>query len=391
VPADDVRDDPGPHAGRHPPDVRRRPLPPARRLPRRRAPRSGRGRPGDHEHAVGPRPPRPRWDAGRPRSSPRSWPGMDLDEAESLVLTLTRWFQLINLVEDNERIRRVRARRSARRPRPRRGSLRDAGPAPRRPRRLRGRGDAAARPGRGAARAHRPPHGGAPADHHREARARLRRPARPRRAPGPLPRSARRRLAPTIQELWASDELRAVHPTVLDEVRASLVWFVTTLAREVPEVYRDLEVALAEAFPGEVVPVPALLSFGSWIGGDRDGNPNVTPEVTVEALEVMREQCLRFLEERVEMLAGGSRSPSGSRGRPRGWTACWPRASGASPSSPRGCGRSTPTSPTGAPSPSSAHAWAPPAAASPRATRGPPSSWPTCATPSGRSWRAAGS
>ena len=54
---------------------------------------------------------------------------------------------------------------------------------------------------------------------------------------------ARRRLAPTVQELWASDELRAMSLTVLDEVRASLVWFVTTLAAEVPELYRDLELA----------------------------------------------------------------------------------------------------------------------------------------------------
>jgi phosphoenolpyruvate carboxylase len=230
--------------------------------------------------------------------------GMDLDEAESLVLTLTRWFQLINLVEDNERVRRVRAREDREGPRPRRGSLRDA------VRILAARGATA----------------GEVARMLRQAEVRLVLTAHPTEArrrttieklarvfavlrdlderPGLTEDVARRRLAPTIQELWASDELRAVHPTVLDEVRASLVWFVTTLAAEVPEVYRDLEAALAEAYPGDFVPVPALLSFGSWIGGDRDGNPNVTPEVTVEALDVMRDQCLRFLEERVEMLAG---------------------------------------------------------------------------------------
>ena len=48
----------------------------------------------------------------------------------------------------------------------------------------------------------------------------------------------------------------------------------------------------------------AFLRFGSWIGGDRDGNPSVTPSVTVHALELMREHCLRFLEGRVELLAG---------------------------------------------------------------------------------------
>ncbi len=49
--------------------------------------------------------------------------------------------------------------------------------------------------------------------------------------------------------------------------------------------------------------MPPLLTFGSWIGGDRDGNPNVTPETTAEALELMRTQCLRFLEGRVATLA----------------------------------------------------------------------------------------
>ena len=50
--------------------------------------------------------------------------------------------------------------------------------------------------------------------------------------------------------------------------------------------------------------MPPLLGFGSWIGGDRDGNPFVTPETTVAALELMREQCLRLLEARLEQLAG---------------------------------------------------------------------------------------
>ncbi len=50
--------------------------------------------------------------------------------------------------------------------------------------------------------------------------------------------------------------------------------------------------------------MPTILTFGSWMGGDRDGNPNVTPDVTVETLDLMRTRCLRFLEERVEVLAG---------------------------------------------------------------------------------------
>ena len=87
-------------------------------------------------------------------------------------------------------------------------------------------------------------------------------------------------------------------------MRGGLVPFATTLADTVPRVYRDLEEALAEMYPGEHFDVPAFLCFGSWIGGDRDGNPFVTPDSTVEALDLMREHCVRFLEGRVALLAG---------------------------------------------------------------------------------------
>jgi phosphoenolpyruvate carboxylase len=229
---------------------------------------------------------------------------LEIEQAEVLVRSLTRWFQLINLAEDNERIRRLRDREQREAPAPRRGSMRDALQRLKR--------DGVDAEGLRALLA--------------QAEVRLVLTAHPTEArrrttieklarvfavlrdvderPGIPPEEARRRLAPTVQELWGSDELRAISPTVLDEVRANLVWFVTTLAAEVPEVYRDLEAAVGEAFPEDDLPVPPLLTFGSWIGGDRDGNPNVTPEVTAEALDLMRDQCLRFLEQRVELLAG---------------------------------------------------------------------------------------
>ena len=70
-----------------------------------------------------------------------------------------------------------------------------------------------------------------------------------------------------------------------------------------PELYRELEAAVEEAYPGEDIAVPPLLTFGSWMGGDRDGNPNVTAAVTAEALEMMRTACLHLLEARIELLA----------------------------------------------------------------------------------------
>ena len=90
----------------------------------------------------------------------------------------------------------------------------------------------------------------------------------------------RNRLTATIAELWTSNEVRAVKPTVLDEVRGGLIYFRSTLLDVVPMIYRDFEDAVAFHYPEAGITVPSLLTFGSWIGGDRDGNPNVTPDVT---------------------------------------------------------------------------------------------------------------
>ena len=228
---------------------------------------------------------------------------LDLDQAAVLVRSLTRWFQLVNLAEDNERVRRLRRSDALTAPAPRPGSMRNAiaelsalGMAPAELRELL----------RGAELRL------VMTAHPTEARRRttidkLARVFGVLRELDELshahPDGARRRLLATVQELWGSDELRATSLTVLDEVRGGLVHFATTLAETVPQVYRDLEEALAEFYPGEPFDVPPLLSFGSWIGGDRDGNPFVTPNTTVAALDLMREQCLRFLEGRVELLA----------------------------------------------------------------------------------------
>jgi phosphoenolpyruvate carboxylase len=229
---------------------------------------------------------------------------LDLAQAEVLVRALTRWFQLVNLAEDNERVRRLRQRDALDSGTPRRGSIRQAIAE------LAERGTSAAELQALLA--------GAElrlvmTAHPTEARRRttidkLARVFGVLRELDELPHSdeagARRRLLATVQELWGSDELRAISLTVLDEVRGGLIHFATTLAETVPRVYRDLEQALDEFYPDERFEVPPLLTFGSWIGGDRDGNPFVTPATTVQALDLMREQCLRFLEGRIELLAG---------------------------------------------------------------------------------------
>ena len=125
---------------------------------------------------------------------------------------------------------------------------------------------------------------------------------------------AHERIRATVQELWGSDELRAISPTVLDEVRGGLVHFTSTLVDVVPRVYRELDRALRDAYPGAEMTTPPLLRFGSWIGGDRDGNPFVTPETTVrDAGAAARTVPARSSRAGSRRSPGGSPSPSGSR------------------------------------------------------------------------------
>ena len=101
-----------------------------------------------------------------------------------------------------------------------------------------------------------------------------------------------RRIEEEIVTLWQSDEVRSGRPTVLDEVQNGLYYFEQGLFDLVPRLYRDIETSLAASYPEQAWRVPPLLRFGSWIGGDRDGNPFVTPEVTVEAARRLRVAAL---------------------------------------------------------------------------------------------------
>ncbi len=96
------------------------------------------------------------------------------------------------------------------------------------------------------------------------------------------------RLREVVTALAVTRNSRTARPTALDEVRAGLVVFERTLLEAVPAVYRSLERGLAEQWPGVAFRIPPFLRFGTWIGGDRDGNPFVTAEVTRAALERQR-------------------------------------------------------------------------------------------------------
>jgi phosphoenolpyruvate carboxylase len=97
-----------------------------------------------------------------------------------------------------------------------------------------------------------------------------------------------RRIREEIVGLWQSDEVRVVKPTVIDEVKNGLYYFETSLFDLAPRLYRELAHALETHYPGHEWRIPAFLRFGSWMGGDRDGNPFVTPEATATTVGLMR-------------------------------------------------------------------------------------------------------
>lgn len=101
-----------------------------------------------------------------------------------------------------------------------------------------------------------------------------------------------------IAILWQSNELFSKKPTVLDEVKAGLYYFDETLFDVLPDIHRELRISLRKHFPDSRWDnVPNFLHFGSWIGGDRDGNPFVTHDITWKTLELQRDLILKkYLE-----------------------------------------------------------------------------------------------
>jgi phosphoenolpyruvate carboxylase len=107
-----------------------------------------------------------------------------------------------------------------------------------------------------------------------------------------------------IVSLWETEETRHARPTVLDEVRGGLYHFESTLFDLVPEMEARLRRALESAWPDQTFEVPHFLRFGSWVGGDRDGNPFVTPAVTEETLREHQTTALRLYRRAFERMHG---------------------------------------------------------------------------------------
>lgn len=118
------------------------------------------------------------------------------------------------------------------------------------------------------------------------------------------------RLANQIRVLWKTDEVRAFKLDVRDEIYSGLSYFPQSLFQAVTQIYRNFHTSLVDVYGEAVaadVKAPAFLRFGSWIGGDRDGHPGVTTEVTALAwrmqAETAYEEYLRRLERLFDQLS----------------------------------------------------------------------------------------
>ena len=109
------------------------------------------------------------------------------------------------------------------------------------------------------------------------------------------------RLSEAIDLLWQTDELRVERPLVIDEAVNALYYLDDLFRLTVPEVLDDFATEVARL--GVIIsPTAKPLSFGTWIGGDRDGNPNVTPDVTRETIVVQVGHAIRVISEAMSKL-----------------------------------------------------------------------------------------
>lgn len=219
--------------------------------------------------------------------------GLSLTEARVVIRAFSAFFDLANLAEDRQRIRVLRSRERMRHPEPRGESTVEA------VKRL-------AEQGRSAAEVQKLLDQLAIrlvfTAHPTEAKRRSVRTAIRRirdvlhqlDQQDLLPRETERlraRIRAELNILWQTEFLRPTRPTVMQEV-ARGISFMATLWEVAPLVMQDLRRALESYYPGQKLQTPRFLEFGSWIGGDRDGHPHVTADVTSATLGMLRQAAL---------------------------------------------------------------------------------------------------
>ena len=109
------------------------------------------------------------------------------------------------------------------------------------------------------------------------------------------------RLSEAVDLLWQTDELRVERPLVIDEAVNALYYLDDLFRLTVPEVLEEFAYEVAR-LGVTLSPSSKPLSFGTWIGGDRDGNPNVTPDVTRETIVVQVGHAIRVITEAIAEL-----------------------------------------------------------------------------------------
>ena len=219
--------------------------------------------------------------------------GCDTDALYALCRSFSIFFDLANLAEDRHRIRVLRKREKEREPEPRKESIRAALKF------LREQGVSPEQLGEILERSFiEPVFTAHPTEaKRRTVRSKLRRIRElmnVRESERLLAREAKRletEVRSELMTLWETDLLRAKRPTVLEELDRSLFFF-GSLWKVVPELVGDLRDGVREFYPELQDRLPSLIQFSTWIGGDRDGNPYVTPTVTAAALEKLRKKTL---------------------------------------------------------------------------------------------------
>ena len=112
-------------------------------------------------------------------------------------------------------------------------------------------------------------------------------------------------IAAEITALWQTDEVRRRPPVVRDEIKMGLDYYSDCLIATLPRLYEEFADAFRQVYECELEAddLPTFLRFGSWIGGDRDGNPFVTPDCTRDALRMARVVILdHYIAQAVELM-----------------------------------------------------------------------------------------
>src|SRR5271154_7567445 len=107
-----------------------------------------------------------------------------------------------------------------------------------------------------------------------------------------------------ITALWQTDEVRSSRPKVADEIKMGLDYYEVSIFETLPGLYQEVSAALKSEYglDIDISELPLMLGFGSWIGGDRDGNPFVTPDVTREAIADARERLLSYYDQQLQLV-----------------------------------------------------------------------------------------